>query len=210
MSNPTTGICVPRTAALERRPNSMTMVRDLRVDWARRRLVSAVLRARDGDRAAFEQLWERHARLVHAILLSMASDQEAEDMMQEVALAAWQSLSRLEEPERFTPWLSAIARNRGRDLLKRSRRVESMRPEHEEAAVAPNRAPAALEADEVMAAIRALPEPYREPLTLRLVLELSAKEISERTGLTPGSVRVNLCRGMKILRAALEDEGTGR
>jgi RNA polymerase sigma-70 factor (ECF subfamily) len=54
-----------------------------------------------------------------------------------------------------------------------------------------------------MAAIRALPEAYRETLTMRLVEGMTGPEIAERTGLTHGSVRVNLHRGMLQLRAAL-------
>ena len=51
-----------------------------------------------------------------------------------------------------------------------------------------------------MRLIRALPEAYREPLMLRLVEGMSGPEIAERTGLTPGSVRVNLHRGIALLR----------
>jgi predicted phosphodiesterase len=55
-----------------------------------------------------------------------------------------------------------------------------------------------------LAEIRNLPECHREPLMLRLMLEMSGPEIAEQTGMTEGSVRVNLCRGMKLLRAHLE------
>ena len=48
-----------------------------------------------------------------------------------------------------------------------------------------------------------LPDAYRETLMLRLVEGLTGPEIAERTGLTPASVRVNLHRGMKLLRTAL-------
>jgi RNA polymerase sigma-70 factor (ECF subfamily) len=183
-------------------------LRDFRNKWVRQSLIPLVLRAQARDRPAFAELWERHSRLIHAILLSMVPDQEAEDLMQEVALAAWRSLDNLEEPERFTPWLTTIARNLGRDMLKRPHCTEQIRPAHERLAVEPARADQKLEADDVMNCIRSLPEPYREPLTLRLVLELSAKEIADRTGLTRGSVRVNLCRGMKLLRAAFDDGTT--
>jgi RNA polymerase sigma-70 factor (ECF subfamily) len=49
-----------------------------------------------------------------------------------------------------------------------------------------------------------LPECYREPLMLRLLLEMSGPEIAEQTGMTEGSVRVNLCRGLKLLRQRLK------
>jgi RNA polymerase sigma-70 factor (ECF subfamily) len=55
----------------------------------------------------------------------------------------------------------------------------------------------------VLATIRTLPEAYREPLLLRLVEGMSGSEIAERTGLTHGSVRVNLHRGMTLLRQKL-------
>ena len=60
-----------------------------------------------------------------------------------------------------------------------------------------------LEALRALGAIRALPEAYRETLMLRLVEGMTGPEIAARTGLTPESVRVNLCRGMKLLRASL-------
>lgn len=59
----------------------------------------------------------------------------------------------------------------------------------------------------VLAAIRSLPEAYREPLILRLVEGMTGPEIAERTGLTPGSVRVNLHRGMRQLREKLAKGG---
>jgi RNA polymerase sigma-70 factor (ECF subfamily) len=58
----------------------------------------------------------------------------------------------------------------------------------------------------VLAAIRRLPEAYREPLILRLVEGMTGPEIAARTGLTAGSVRVNLHRGMHMLRETLGKE----
>ena len=58
-------------------------------------------------------------------------------------------------------------------------------------------------ADEILDNIHRLPECYREPLLLRLVLQLTGAEIAQRTGLTEGSVRVNLHRGRRLLRRRL-------
>jgi len=55
----------------------------------------------------------------------------------------------------------------------------------------------------ILAAVRSLPEAYCETLILRLVEGMTGPEIAERTGLTPGSVRVNLHRGMQMLREKL-------
>ncbi len=65
------------------------------------------------------------------------------------------------------------------------------------------------EAALILAVVRALPEPYREPLILRLVEGMTGPEIAARTGLTHGSVRVNLCRGMQLLREKLGEPGKG-
>jgi RNA polymerase sigma-70 factor (ECF subfamily) len=56
----------------------------------------------------------------------------------------------------------------------------------------------------VLAVIQTLPDAYRETLVLRLVEGMTGPEIAARTGLTEGSVRVNLHRGMKQLRERLE------
>ena len=72
-----------------------------------------------------------------------------------------------------------------------------------EDAIAPARQGDRLEAMAVLDAIRSLPEAYTETLVLRLVEGMTGAEIAERTGLTPASVRVNLHRGMKLLRERL-------
>ena len=69
---------------------------------------------------------------------------------------------------------------------------------------APDGTAARTEALAVLDIIGTLPDAYRETLVLRLVEGLTGPEIAERTGLTPASVRVNLHRGMKLLREKLE------
>ena len=56
----------------------------------------------------------------------------------------------------------------------------------------------------LLAEVRRLPEAYRETLMMRFVEGMTGPEIAELTGLTPGSVRVNLHRGVELLRARLK------
>jgi RNA polymerase sigma-70 factor (ECF subfamily) len=56
----------------------------------------------------------------------------------------------------------------------------------------------------LLATVQQLPEAYRETIVLRFVEGMTGPEIAARTGLTPDSVRVNLCRGMKLLRSYLK------
>ncbi len=150
--------------------------------------------ARGGDRRAFGRLYELYGRVVHGILLARLPPQEVDDVVQEVFLAALERLASLRDPAAFGPWLAAIARNRAADRHRR-RREHTELPDDALA-----RDPVAPEALAVLELLRALPDAYRETLTLRLVEGMTGPEIASRTGLTPASVRVNLHRGMKLLR----------
>ncbi|MCB9870483.1 MAG: sigma-70 family RNA polymerase sigma factor [Planctomycetes bacterium] len=167
--------------------------------------VTLVEEAQRGSRRAFDELWARYAPTVQSILLTMVDYSEADDLTQEVAVSAFRSLASLKRRESFPAWLCTIARNAGRDALA-ARSRSPMAPLEDakaaELAAPPKGDPTA--ADEILAEIRKLPECHREPLMLRLLLEMTGPEIAEQTGMTPGSVRVNLCKGMKLLRQRLE------
>lgn len=164
-------------------------------------LVEAV---RGGDREAFSGLYGMFAPMVHGILLARVPFDEVGDLVQEVFLLAFRKLDSLRDGARFGPWVAMIARNRATDFHRRARETEELKDE-----VTVNARPTA-EAAEALAVIRALPEAYRETLVLRLVEGLTGPEIAERTGLQPASVRVNLHRGMKILRERLSGKGLER
>lgn len=154
--------------------------------------------SRDGDRSAFGRLYTRYSRMVHAVILSRVPPGEADDLVQEVFLAALRQLHALRDEAKFGGWLATIARNRAMawyrkpmDTVELPEIATHETQEDEE------------DARRALAAIRSLPEAYRETLMMRLVEGMTGPEIAERTGLTPDSVRVNLHRGMKLLREAL-------
>ncbi|HXK12017.1 MAG TPA: sigma-70 family RNA polymerase sigma factor [Vicinamibacteria bacterium] len=167
---------------------------------AEARLVAA---ARDGDRTAFGRLYERFSPMVHGVLLARIPRSEVDDLVQDVFLQAMKRLRGLRDPDAFGPWLAAIARNRARDHYRR--RADTVELPEDLPAAAPHPEGDALA---VLAALRRLPEAYRETLVLRLVEGMTGPEIAERTGLTPGSVRVNLHRGLQMLRGALGRSAT--
>lgn len=173
-------------------------------DEARSNDTELVRRARAGDREAFARIYERYASLVHGVLLAHAPPREAGDFLQDVFVLALRSIARLDDPSRIGPWLVTIARNRARDHMKHGAREVELGAHP----IAPAETSSAASDDEearlVIEHIRSLPESYRETLALRLVEGLSGPEIAERTGLTHGSVRVNLFRGMQQLRERLE------
>jgi RNA polymerase sigma-70 factor (ECF subfamily) len=166
--------------------------------------------ARNGDRAAFGRLYERYARMVHGILLTRVPLSEVDDLVQDVFLLALPRLEDLRDIARFGPWLAAITRNRAHDYHRRSRTAIELTG-HVSAEGAEGRATSGLEQAEaavVLAIIRGLSETYRETLILRLVEGMTGPEIAARTGLSPGSVRVNLHRGMQQLRKKLSQVST--
>ena len=154
-----------------------------------------------GDREAFARLYDMYAPLVHGVLLARVPYDEVGDLAQDVFLVAFRKLGSLRDAGRVGPWLAMIARNRATDFHRRARATEEL---HEEMAHAEGREAEAAEALEI---IRGLPEAYRETLVLRLVEGMTGPEIAARTGLQPASVRVNLHRGMKLLRERLGMRG---
>jgi RNA polymerase sigma-70 factor (ECF subfamily) len=158
--------------------------------------------AQSGDRAAFGALYQRYARMVHGVLLARVPIDDVDDLVQDVFLIALKRLTALREPRSFGPWLAAITRNRANDHHRRFV-PEDQLPEDVSAATAGNSGTPSAMATEVLEVVRTLPEAYRETLILRLVEQMTGPEIAARTGLTPGSVRVNLHRGMQQLRAKL-------
>jgi RNA polymerase sigma-70 factor (ECF subfamily) len=157
-------------------------------------LVSAVLA---GDRDSFGRLYQLYAPLVHGILLARLPRSEVEDLVQDIFLHAFRKLHTLRDARAFGSWIAMIARNRAFDFHRRARETTEL---SEDLAGADHQT---AQAEEVLAIIRTLPDAYRETLVLRLVEGMTGPEIAARTGLTAASVRVNLHRGMKLLRAQL-------
>jgi RNA polymerase sigma-70 factor (ECF subfamily) len=166
----------------------------------RLRETTLVRAAQNGDRVAFGSLYEQYERLIHGILLGQVSYHEAEDLMQDVFVKALERLPTLREPAAFCGWLIAIARRTATDYL-RGRKLTSEAGPSLPGGLTPDG-----EAFAVLAIVQRLPESYRETLVFRLVEGMTGPEIAVRTGLAPDSVRVNLCRGMKLLRDQLEGQ----
>ncbi|MBA2621717.1 MAG: sigma-70 family RNA polymerase sigma factor [Acidobacteria bacterium] len=156
-----------------------------------------VERASGGEREAFDEIYRQFAPMVHGIVLARAPRDEADDLVQNVFLTAYKNLSALRDPNAVGAWLAMIARNHAAEFYRRAKPTEEL-PENLSSKDNPQ-----TEAREILTAIRALPDAYRETLILRLVEGMTGPEIAARTGLTHESVRVNLHRGMKLLRRNL-------
>jgi RNA polymerase sigma-70 factor (ECF subfamily) len=150
-----------------------------------------------GEQEAFDELYRTYARMIHGIVLARVPYDEVDDIVQEVFLAAYKNINTLRDKNAVGAWLAMIARNRANEFYR------YFKPTEELSESLPQNLHSQTEAREILDAIRGLSEAYRETLILRLVEGMTGEEIAERTGLTHQSVRVNLHRGMKLLRQKL-------
>jgi RNA polymerase sigma-70 factor, ECF subfamily len=182
--------------------------------------IALVHAAKDGDMAAFEQLITRHTAIVFRVAMHiLASREEAEDVMQDVFLKAFQNLGRFEERSRFSTWLTRITVNSALMKLRTSRRaiITSLDEESDEGSALidtvadwrPNPEQLYRNAELrqiLLAALASLPEDYRIVFLLRDVEGLSTAEVAEMLELTTNNVKSRLLRARLKLRAQLSTQ----
>jgi len=167
-----------------------------------------VARAKDGDRAAFSRLVERHHRRVFNTACRMLGDREAAaDLTQDTFLAAWRALGGFEERSRFSTWITRIAMNRCRNAL-RAFAVARTGPLLVDPPTDPARGPEAVVGDRELAshlerALGRIDPGHREILILREIEGLSYDELAEILDLEAGTVKSRLHRARAALRELL-------
>ena len=169
-----------------------------------------------GDGGAFEQLVERHQRLVIGTVGRMlGSGSDAEDIAQQVFVRVWKNAKRYEPRAKFTTWLLKITRNLVfNELRRRSRHPqvplqsesdEEERPLKDEQAIAPDASLLEHELQQAVdAAIANLPETQRMAVVLRRYEELSYEEIAAAMDQSVSAVKSLLFRARTELRANLQ------
>jgi RNA polymerase sigma-70 factor (ECF subfamily) len=165
----------------------------------------------DPRRRRFEQLCGTLRADLYRFAFWLARDPGvAEDVVQETLLRAWRSLDSLDDDGAAKPWLLTIARREHARLHER-RKLETVDVDALEAAGDPALAANdEQESGDIRAAILSLPEDYREPLVLQVLMGYSTDEIAQHLGLTSGAVLTRLCRARQRLRSRVlgRDEET--
>lgn len=167
-------------------------------------LVEAV---RSGDGEAFGSLYREFVGLVQVAVRDQVRDPEhVADAVQETFARALASLHKLREPDRFRPWLMAIARNTAIDIRRERSRIVLSEPEESEAVDGPED-PAELAAiREIASMVHGLVGGLssRDAVALRLViLGFDVAEVAAALGVRHGAAKVVLHRARRRLRAAL-------
>lgn len=168
-------------------------------------------RLRGGSRDALEEAWRRWSGLVHTLALrSLGNHHDAEDVTQQVFVAAWRGREGL-DPTRgsVAGWLVGITRHKVADVHAQRAR---QRRDAEAAAREAVPGEAAPPPDERLAArllladaLDRLGEPRASAIRLALVDELTHEQVAERLGLPLGTVKSHIRRGLRALREHLEE-----
>jgi RNA polymerase sigma-70 factor (ECF subfamily) len=172
-----------------------------------------VLRARDGDAAAYERLVERHSAVAFRVAYGLTrSAADAEEAAQDGFLKAHRALGRFRPGSPWRPWLLRIVANEARNRRRAAGRRTRLELRAAEAAPPGTGAPPSdsvvlmAERDATLrAALATLAEPDREVLYLRYFLDLPEAEMAAVLDCRPGTVKSRLSRSLARLRTALED-----
>ena len=168
-----------------------------------------IIRTGDGDRGAFEVLYQRYARPVFGLALRRLGDRgRAEDAVQETFASIWRA-ARTYKPERGPggPWLYAVARNAIVDRSRARSETPVETPEEESLTPGPpERAEASWVAWRVHRALEELPAPERTVLELAYWGGLSQSEVSEYLNVPLGTVKTRTRTGLRRLADLLEGE----
>jgi RNA polymerase sigma-70 factor (ECF subfamily) len=174
-------------------------------------------RAQGGDMDAFAELFEPLRPLLFNVACRLVGPDDAEDVVMETFLKAWQAIPRYRGKAALRTWLYRIAYNHGLDVIRRRGRSkervlsekeverdawENM-PDHDQRG--PDEAVAVSElTQQVRAAMEELSAEHRTALLLRFVDGLTYAELAAATGVSIGTVMSRLFYAKRKLRAIVE------
>jgi RNA polymerase sigma-70 factor (ECF subfamily) len=181
-------------------------------EWSDEQVVTRVL---SGDTALYELLMRRHNQRVYRIARAILRDDgEAEDVMQDAYVRAYQNLASFEGRAKFVTWLTRIAVHEALSRVRKRSRFQSLDPPHESqgdvmnSAVSAARSPEQQTYDRELSgvlekAVLSLSDEHRLVFMLRDVEGMSTEETAECLSLTQENVKVRLHRAHAKLRKQL-------
>ena len=150
------------------------------------------------DQVWVERMREAETSLYHVACAILSSEADRRDAMQETALRAWEHRRSLRNEAYFKTWVTRIAVNVCRDVLRKNRRIVPVETLPE--------SPAPESPTELYATIESLPERLRLPLVLYYLEGYSVEETARALGVPSGTVKFRLHEARKALRIELDGE----
>ncbi|MEK3797659.1 sigma-70 family RNA polymerase sigma factor [Peribacillus sp. FSL H8-0477] len=162
-----------------------------------------VMRAVEGDDAAFTELMDRHKIQLYKMAYSyLRNEDDAVEALQEVTFRAYRALKKIKNPDFFSTWLIRILLNYCMDVQKSKKRMIVDIEKMEQAAVYQNH-----KSIEIEQAMKEMETKQRELLELKYFHELKITEIAELWQCPEGTVKTRLYKALKILKSKLEAKG---
>ena len=175
-----------------------------------------VEQARSGDFNAFEKLFERHRSLVYRFAYQVVNKRDdAEDIVQDVFVKAYQNLHRYRDEAKFTTWLLRITTNLSTDRIRMSQRRHALEQQEAEGALAwmmnsvPDDANPVenLERERratlLRQAIEELPDHHKQVIVMRDLQELEYTDMANLLNTTVGGAKLRVLRARRALRDKL-------
>jgi RNA polymerase sigma-70 factor (ECF subfamily) len=171
--------------------------------------IMLVNKAKEGDKSSYEELIRAYGRLIWSVIYGIIHDPAGtEDLVQETFIKAWQSIKALREPSSFRGWLVMIARRKAlqhNELLKRREKTVDDLVSYPVKAESSDESGNEELRRQLHWALRQLPDRYRMPLTLRYLEGFNYRQIADNLGITDGSLRGLLNRGMQLLKETMKE-----
>ena len=164
-----------------------------------------VLRARQGDRDAFDMLMiDVIDRLYRVARLVLRDFDRAEDAVQEALVRCWRDLPSLRDPDRFDAWLNRILFHAINDEARRRRRsvVELVRLAGDPTDT--DSSGALADRDEIARVFERLSVEHRTIVVFHHYLGMTTAEAARAIGIPTGTARSRLHYATEALRAALD------
>jgi RNA polymerase sigma-70 factor (ECF subfamily) len=171
--------------------------------------VLLVALAQSGDRDALETLLRRYYRPLRAFVTPMVGGSQADDVLQEIALAIFQNIRYLRQPGAFRSWAYRLASRRAFRHLKHEMRWTRLDTDPETIAALPAREPLpdALEPN-LFAAIEQVSPASRAVLLLHYQQDMSIEETAIVLDIPVGTAKSRLAYGVSVLRKRINEKGT--
>ena len=171
-----------------------------------KRLERIVHRCQDGERTAFEELFEMYQpRLKYYVRRLDSGSANIDDTLQDIWLTVFKKIDKLKDVRSFNVWLYRIARNKVYDRFRRKDRYVPL-PEDDEFPVSGSAEPVfdANDAEKLHIALNKLKPYHREVLTLSFIEQMPYQSIADVVGCSIGTVRSRIFYAKQSLRKEME------
>ena len=161
--------------------------------------------AATGDLAAFENLVaSRLARAFRTASAILGNEADAQDVVQEVFIAAWRRLPTLRDQSKFDSWLHAMLMNRCRDTLRRRQRSREINLGRTPDNPGENTTDVVGDAELVNAAFETLSTDHRFLLVMHHLHKVPVADLARQLGIPEGTAKWRLHAARSALERALE------